>query len=128
MIIEDYTTTPPQGETRREERRSKRRFPIQQEARFRLPYGGSKVESGDAKTINISSSGVLIAGPSDLTASVPIELSIDWPALLNDVCPLKLWVSGTVVRSSVEGTVIAIERWEFRTRSRAFQQAVPAVA
>lgn len=128
MITEEYTPTHRLDESRMEERRGKRRFPIHQEARFRLPYGGSRVESGEARTINISSSGVLIAGPTELTAAVPIELSIDWPALLNDVCPLKLWVSGTVVRSSPQGTVIAIERWEFRTRSRAFQQPIPAVA
>jgi hypothetical protein len=47
---------------------------------------------------------------------VPIELSISWPALLNDYCPMKLMIFGCVVRSTDSGAAINIERYEFRTQ------------
>ncbi|HWR16089.1 MAG TPA: PilZ domain-containing protein [Terriglobales bacterium] len=114
MINESYATT-------RQERRRKRRFPIQQEVEYRLFSGNRRV--GVGRTINISSSGVLIDAQTTLPPRMPIELSIDWPALLNDLCPMKLLVFGRVVRTSERGTVIAIERHEFRTQFRALKQA-----
>jgi hypothetical protein len=56
-----------------------------------------------------------------LTPGIPVELSMTWPVLLNDTCPMKLMIYGCVIRSSERGAAIAIERYEFRTQgSRAF--------
>ena len=57
---------------------------------------------------------------------MPIELSMTWPVLLNDSCPMKLMIYGCVVRSNDKGAAVAIERYEFRTQGRTFQQTQPA--
>lgn len=125
----NYTTEAEFGKNNKDERRQKRRFRIEQDVRYRLLYGHRIAETGVGKTLNMSSSGVWISTQAPLNAGLPIELSVTWPALLNDVCPMKLMIYGCVVRSTDRGAAIAIERYEFRTQgSRAFQQPiVPAM-
>jgi hypothetical protein len=106
------------------ERRLKRRFHIEQEIRYKMLYGQRIAETGLGRTADISSSGVWFTTESMLTTGMPIELSMTWPVLLNDSCPMKLMIYGCVVRSNEKGAAVAIERYEFRTQGRAFQQAV----
>ena len=104
------------------ERRGKTRFQIERDARFKLLYGQHIAETGLAKTVNISSSGVWFTTDTALPMGVPIELTISWPALLNDYCPMKLMIFGCIVRSTDNGAATNIERYEFRTqRSTLFQ-------
>jgi hypothetical protein len=105
------------------ERRMKRRFQIEQEVRYKMLYGQRIAETGVGKTMNISSGGVWFTTENVLTPGMPVELSMNWPVLLNDSCPMKLMIYGCVIRSSDGGAAVAIERYEFRTQgSRAFQQ------
>ncbi len=110
------------------ERRTKRRFMIDQEVKYKMLYGQRIAETGVGRTLNISSGGVWFSTENMLTSGMPVELSMNWPVLLNDSCPMKLMIYGCVVRSNEKGAAVAIERYEFRTQgSRAFQQtAVPA--
>jgi hypothetical protein len=106
------------------ERRTKRRFQIEQEVRYKMLYGQRIAETGTGTTINISSGGVWFTTENLLTAGMPVELSMNWPVLLNDSCPMKLMIYGCVIRSSDRGAAVAIERYEFRTQgSRTFQGA-----
>jgi hypothetical protein len=91
-------------------------------------YGQRIAETGMGKTLNISSSGVWFSTENMLTSGMPVELSMNWPVLLNDSCPMKLMIYGCVVRSNEKGAAVAIERYEFRTQgSKAFQQpGIPA--
>lgn len=110
------------------ERRTKRRFQIDQEVRYKMLYGQRIAETGVGRTMNISSGGVWLSTEHMLTSGMPVELSMNWPVLLNDVCPMKLMIYGCVVRSNEKGAAVAIERYEFRTQgSRTFQStaAVP---
>jgi PilZ domain len=110
------------------ERRTKRRFMIDQEVKYKMLYGQRIAETGVGRTLNISSGGVWFSTENMLTSGMPVELSMNWPVLLNDSCPMKLMIYGCVVRSNEKGAAVAIERYEFRTQgSRAFQQnSVPA--
>jgi hypothetical protein len=113
------------------ERRIKRRFHIEQEVRYKMLYGQRIAETGSGKTTNISSGGVWFSTETMLTSGMPIELSLTWPVLLNDSCPMKLMIYGCVVRSNEKGAAVAIERYEFRTQGKTFQQqhsAMPAPA
>lgn len=101
------------------DRRSKRRFGIEQGLRYRLLYGSRVTESGTGRTVNISSSGVWFTTETALGTGLPVELSMSWPVRLNDVCPMKLMIYGCVVRSDQDGAALAIERYEFRTQSTA---------
>src|SRR5579872_2173183 len=109
------------------ERRTKRRFNIEQDVRYKMLYGQRIAETGAGKTVNISSGGVWFTTENMLTSGMPVEVSMNWPVLLNDSCPMKLMIYGCVVRSNEKGAAVAIERYEFRTQGRAFQQPnVPA--
>ena len=98
------------------DRRAKRRFNIQQALRYKLLYGSRVTEAGSGQTLNISSSGVWFTTENILSTGLPVELSMSWPARLNDVCPMKLMIYGCVVRSDKDGAALAIERYEFRTQ------------
>jgi c-di-GMP-binding flagellar brake protein YcgR len=107
------------------ERRMKRRFAIAQEVRYKMLYGQRIAETGSGTTTNISSGGVWFTTENMLATGMPIEVSMNWPILLNDSCPMKLVIYGCVVRSNERGAAVAIERYEFRTQgSRAFHQPV----
>src|ERR1700686_542301 len=107
------------------ERRIKRRFHIDQEVKYKMLYGQRIAETGVGRTMNISSGGVWFSTENMLTSGMPVELSMNWPVLLNDSCPMKLMIYGCVVRSNEKGAAVAIERYEFRTQGRTLQSQHP---
>jgi hypothetical protein len=105
------------------ERRPKLRFRIDSEVKYKLLFGQRVAEKGTGRTLNISSGGVWFTTEKMLTSGMPVELSLSWPVLLNDSCPMKLMIYGCVVRSNEKGAAVAIDRYEFRTSgARTFQQ------
>jgi hypothetical protein len=64
----------------------------------------------------MSSARVLFTTESTLEEGQLVELAVSWPALLNDVLPLKLVAHGRLVRIEEKGAVIAIEKYEFKIR------------
>ncbi len=106
------------------DRRHSDRFPIEREVRYRVLNKRSNEESGDGKTINISSSGVLFTVEHMLLPGRRMELAISWPAQLNNKCALKLVARGRVVRFEGGRAAIEIQQYEFRTQSLA-TAAVP---
>jgi hypothetical protein len=101
----------------RADRRHSDRFPIEREVRYRVMNKRSGEESGDGKTINISSSGVLFTSGHILLPGRRLELSISWPAQLNNKCALKLVARGRVVRFEEGRAAIEIQQYEFRTQA-----------
>lgn len=99
----------------RTERRGASRFPIERAVRVRVM--SRKGDSGPARgqTINMSSTGVLFTTDCEMTPGKRVELSISWPAQLNDTCPLKLVARGRVVRVDGGKAAIEIQQYEFRT-------------
>src|SRR5438874_3597466 len=95
------------------ERRTKRRFQIDQEVKYKMLYGQRIAETGTGRTLNMSSGGIRFTTENMLTSGMPVELSLNWPVLLNDSCPMKLMIYGCVVRSSEKAATVAIERYEF---------------
>ena len=121
-MIDNFEDRSIQAQSDRE-RRNKRRFQIDQEVKYKMLYGQRIAETGVGRTLNISSGGVWFSTETMLTSGMPVELSMNWPVLLNDSCPMKLMIYGCVVRSNEKGAAVAIERYEFRTQgSRSFQQ------
>src|SRR6266478_526543 len=101
----------------RADRRHSDRFPIEREVRYRVLSKRNGEESGDGKTINISSSGILFTSEHILLPGRRMELSISWPAQLNNKCALKLVARGRVVRFEHGRAAIEIQQYEFRTLS-----------
>jgi hypothetical protein len=128
LVIDSFEQRTFSGKNERE-RRTKRRFEIDQEVRYKMLYGQRIAETGVGRTMNISSGGVWFSTENMLTSGLPVELSMNWPVLLNDSCPMKLMIYGCVVRSNEKGAAVAIERYEFRTQgSRNFQSTGAAPA
>ena len=122
-MIDSYEDRTFSGQADRE-RRIKRRFQIDQEVKYKMLYGQRIAETGVGRTMNVSSGGVWFSTENMLTSGMPVELSMTWPVLLNESCPMKLMIYGCVVRSNEKGAAVAIERYEFRTQgSRNFHTA-----
>jgi c-di-GMP-binding flagellar brake protein YcgR len=107
------------------ERRNKKRFHIEQDVKYKMLYGQRIAETGTGKTIDISSGGVWFTTEQMLTAGMPVELSMSWPVLLHDSCPMKLMIYGCIIRSNERGAAVAIERYEFRTQGRGLPAQQP---
>jgi hypothetical protein len=112
--------------TKQTERRTKRRFPINRELRYRSLKDGAILGNGVGQTFNIGSGGIAFSIGHDLEPTTYVELSISWPVLLDDSCPMRLIVFGRVLRSIRGKCVCTVDKYEFRTQSRAFQ-ASPSV-
>jgi hypothetical protein len=98
------------------DRRTTARFPLAEDVTYRYRHG--KLSGGGAgRCVNIGSGGVLFTTSTRLPVGRTIELSVNWPALLDGACPLKFIASGPVVRSDEHHAAIRIDRYEFRTRA-----------
>ena len=100
-------------------RRSHRRYPVDLGISCRAlsrhtERVGSRVVLGRIR--DISSGGVRFTSSEILAPGTKVELSIDWPLLLDGACRLRLKGWGRVLRSDEHGIAIEIERHEFCTR------------
>ena len=95
------------------DRRHSDRFPIEREVRYRVLSKRSGEETGDGKTVNISSSGVLFTSERFRRTGERVELAISWPVRLDNKHPLKLVVRGEVVRFEPGRVAVRIQQHEF---------------
>lgn len=107
-----------QGVNKGNERRAKFRFPIEREIRYKLAEDGIVVAAGAGKTLNISSGGVAFTTEQALKPGGFVEVSISWPVLLDETCPMRLVIFGRVLRCSGLRSVSTIDKYEFRTQAR----------
>lgn len=103
------------------DRRTAARFPIRLDVRYREMGRRSNCVRGNGVTKNIGGKGILISSQHTLRVGARVELSMDWPFLLDGKTLLRLILQGRVIRSENEETAVAIERHEFRTRSAVTQ-------
>jgi len=99
------------------ERRIKLRFPLQLNVRYQA-MGVAGLIAGVGKTLNMSSTGILIACNSDISEGTRVSIVIEWPSLLNGTTPLHLATVGTVVRRQGYRHAIALDSYQFRTAGR----------
>jgi hypothetical protein len=101
------------------DRRLKSRYPLDLSVRFRL-LSGSSLYSGAGRAVNVSSGGVLVViehvvSQHDIRAGAKVEMSFEWPALLDGRIPLQLLAVGLVVRRRTSDFAATFERYQFRT-------------
>ena len=92
------------------------RVPIDLEVRYRVVRRRKPVESGSGRTIDMSSSGLSFTADRALSIGQKLDMSIDWPVLLDGGVQLQLVTSGVVVRSTGAVVAMRIGRPEFKTR------------
>ncbi len=102
------------------ERRAADRFPIEREVRYRIlsKRTNGEAEEGIGTTVNISSNGVLFTTDQALLPGKRLELSISWPAELDNRCQLKLVARGRVARLEQGRAAVEIQQYELRTSGR----------
>jgi hypothetical protein len=115
-----------QGINRESDRRAKYRFEIQRQVRYKLAEDGVVVAAGSGQTLNMCSGGVSFTSEQALPPGGFVELSISWPVLLDETCPMRLIVFGRLLRCKGQQAVCTIDKYEFRTQARTFQATAPA--
>jgi c-di-GMP-binding flagellar brake protein YcgR len=98
------------------DRRSSFRVPVELEVRYSVVGHRRPVENGSGRTIDMSSSGLSFTADRPLSIGQRVDMSIDWPVLLDGGIQLQIVASGVVVRTTGAVTEIRIERHDFRTR------------
>lgn len=99
------------------ERRAAIRFAIESEMLYKiLDHRATAPESGEGRTLDISSDGVLFETGQRLRSGKRVEVSVNWPVQLDGGCPLKFVAVGRVVRAEETRAAMHIEQYEFRTR------------
>ena len=102
-------------DSRRSDQRLHRRYPITLEIEYRLLDKGRVERLGFGKTLNVSGGGLLFQANESLPVGSPIVIMMNWPFMLDGVCPLKLVIHGHVVRSDRKGVAVRSKQHEFRT-------------
>jgi hypothetical protein len=105
------------------ERRVKSRYPIELNVRYQTMGTASPV-AGVGQTLNMSSSGMLLACASNIAEGTRMKMFIEWPSLLDGTTPLQLITVGRAVRRTETAISILFESYQFRTMSRARQTQV----
>jgi len=101
------------------ERRSKFRFPLNCELSFRgISLIGVAKLQGVGRLVDISSKAVSFRTDTVIPFDVRLQISIPWPACLENGCPLKLVVMGSLLQKRGEVVVVSVEGYEFRTSNR----------
>jgi len=103
------------------ERRSKMRFPIRRDVRYKLVRDDVVIESGLGETTDMASGGVAFQMDHPLQVGAFVELSISWPVLLDNSCAMRLIVFGRIVRAWGKRSACRVDKYEFRTQARVFQ-------
>ena len=104
------------------------RFPVAQELSFRVLDRKEGSRTGRGKTVDLSSQAVRFTSDQPPALDSLVELSIDWPVLLEGRCLLKLVVLGTVTRLEYQTAVVSVRATQFRTRGRMAELQVAAQA
>ena len=101
------------------DRRASDRFPMDRDVRYKVINRKTGEDVGAGKTLNMSSGGVLIHTEQALLPGRRLEITISWPAQLNNTCALKLVARGRIVRVEHGKAAIEIQQYEFRTQGKA---------
>jgi len=113
MTAQVSTTNNP---SRKDPQPDKLRFPIEKAVRYQCVTRGRLSAAGVGKTLHISSREVRFTAQQRFKEGQKVLLAVDWPAMLDNTCPMKLQIRGSVLRSEPGAVALRIEHYEFRTR------------
>ncbi|HXJ40466.1 MAG TPA: response regulator [Bryobacteraceae bacterium] len=105
-----------EAEKRAAERRTNARFPCRLAVTYQTLEHPILAGQGTSETLNISSKGLLFTSNERFEAGQLVQVSLDWPAMLENQVPLKLVAEGRIVRNANGQTAMTIDKYEFRTR------------
>ena len=92
------------------DRRTDGRYVFELPLRF-LYRSGEVRYSGAGRTKDLGRKGICFVSEDPPPEGTDVELRIEWPFLLQDVCALDLRVWGRVLRNDDQGTVVRMSRY-----------------
>jgi DNA-binding NarL/FixJ family response regulator len=98
------------------ERRNHTRFPCRLAVSYQTLEHPILSGQGTSETLNIGSKGMLFTSNEKFEPGQLVQVSLDWPARLENQVQLKLVAEGRIVRNSNGQTAMTIDKYEFRTR------------
>jgi CheY-like chemotaxis protein len=98
------------------QRRTNARFPCRLAVSYQALENPFLSGVATSETLNISSKGLLFATEEALQPGQLLQISVDWPARLENQVPLKLVAEGRIVRNLNGQAAMRIDKYEFRTR------------
>src|SRR5579863_4660919 len=98
------------------DRRTNARFPCRLAVSYQALEHPFFTGVATSETLNISSKGLLFATEEALQPGQLLQVSVDWPARLENQVPLKLVAEGRIVRNLNGLAAMRIDKYEFRTR------------
>jgi hypothetical protein len=94
-----------------DDRRASMRLPINRHVRYTILGEKKKLrQAGLGKTLNISAGGILFTTEYPLPEGERVELVVSWLARLNDALPVKLVLTGRLVRSGAAQAAMSIDK------------------
>lgn len=121
----DWDETVQEFDTIAGDRRRDKRYELELALRWKLIKRRRLLESGEGRTVDLSSGGILFDAGRPLPAGLNVELSVTWPVMLHNVAPLQLVVYGKIVRSAGRQTAIRMVQHELRTVGTAVERRLP---
>lgn len=100
------------------DRRTNARFPCRLAVSYQALEHPFFSGTATSETLNISSKGLLFSTDEALQPGQLLQVSVDWPARLENQVPLKLVAEGRIVRNLNGLAAMRIDKYEFRTRRR----------
>jgi hypothetical protein len=97
------------------ERRSRVRYLVELSVRFRAVSQTSPFV-GAGRVVNASRGGVWVVSQDKIRLGAQVEMTLEWPFLLDGQIPLQLFATGRILRREASGFAATIDRYEFRTR------------
>jgi DNA-binding NarL/FixJ family response regulator len=98
------------------DRRTNARFPCRLAVSYQALEHPFFSGTATSETLNISSKGLLFSTDEALQPGQLLQVSVDWPARLENQVPLKLVAEGRIVRNLNGQAAMRIDKYEFRTR------------
>src|SRR5260370_8946630 len=92
------------------------RFPVREDVGYPIVQSRMANVSGIGTTLNIGSGGILFTTEEKLPVGRTVELSVNWPARLDGICPLQFVATGRGVRFDGPKAAARIQRFEFKNR------------
>lgn len=89
-------------------------YPVTLDLRYKTSPPWPRV--GVGKTLQMSSTEVVFTADTQLETGTKLEISVAWPAVLNDRVLLQLVVTGEIVRREGSTVTATIRKHHFRTR------------
>ena len=101
------------------DRRSQRRYALEQPLRYRAANGPLATPWKHGRMLDMSANGLLIQVPEPLEAGAKLEVAMDWTGLYHGRQAMRLFLVGTVIRTSSRGAGLRILNHRFRDMSPA---------